>query len=343
MSKILYQLKNVRKVYSNKPVLDIKDISIYEGEILGLVGSNGSGKSTLLRHLASLELPDSGEILYRGKNLATLPAQLKREITILLPEPYLLKRSVKENLAFGLKTRGETDNLDKKIDEALELVGLLPKKFRNRPWHELSSGETQRVAFAARLILKPKTLLLDEPTNSLDISGVPIFTEAILHAHEKWKTTVIIVSHDLDWLSSIATRKMGLHFGRMMEFSTTNLLVGNWRESGEHVEFYFNETECIKLPKSWRIGPKRGVAINPRRIQVYNKPPVCDSKKSIKLKGIVREIVHLTKSDEVSIKISIGHHVIESVESFNDFKSRPFFPSQSIYVNLPYDAIKVPR
>ena len=343
MNNLLYELTNVRKVQGNKPVLDVKNIAIYEGEILGLVGSNGSGKSTLLRHLASLETPDSGEIKYRGYNLSELPLHVKREIAILLPEPYLLKRSVRDNLAFGLNARGEKKDLDKQIDEALELVGLLPKKFRNRPWHELSSGETQRVAFASRLILKPKTLLLDEPTNSLDISGVPVFTEAILHAYEKWGTTVIIVSHDLDWLSSIATRKMGLHFGRMMEFSTTNLIVGDWKEIGENIEFRFNETECLRLPKSWRIGKKRGVAIDPRRIQVSDKKPECETDDNIKLQGVVREILHLTKSDEVSIKISIGHQILESVEPYEDFKSRPFFPSQPIHICFPLEAVKIPR
>ena len=341
MNNLLYELKDVHKVQGNKHVLNIKNISIYEGEILGIVGSNGSGKSTLLRHLASLETPDSGEIKYRGFNLSRLPLHLKREITILLPEPYLLKRSVRDNLLFGLNVRGEDRDLERRVDEALNLVGLLPKKFRNRPWHELSSGETQRVAFASRLILRPKTLLLDEPTNSLDISGVPVFTEAILHAYEKWGTTVIIVSHDLDWLSSVATRKIGLHFGRMMEFSTTNLIVGDWREAGEIVEFRFNDTQVLRLPKSWRIGQKRGVAIDPRKIRVFDTPPSCID--GIKLKGVVREILHLTKSDEVSIKISIGHQILESVEPFEDFKSRPFFPSQPIHVCFPQEAVKIPR
>jgi tungstate transport system ATP-binding protein len=343
MAEILYQLENVRKVHGHKPVLDIQNISIQEGEIIGLVGSNGSGKSTLLRHLAFLETPDSGKILYRGFAAKNLPLHVRREIGILLPEPYLLKRSVRENLAFGLKAHGSRVDLEKRIDEALELVGLLPQKFLNRPWHELSSGETQRVAFAARLALKPKTLLLDEPTNSLDISGIPVFTQAILHAHKEWGATIIIASHDLDWLSSIATRKLGLHFGRMMEFSTTNLIVGQWKEVGEMMEFHFSDTQCMALPKSWRIGEKRGVAINPRLIRVFDAPPPCKPETHIQLMGRVREILHLTKSDEVSIKIAIGQQIIECVEPFDGFKSRPFFPSQPIHICFPLEAVKIPR
>jgi tungstate transport system ATP-binding protein len=344
MGAPLFKIDTLLKGQPHKPILDIKNIHIGEGEIIGLVGSNGSGKSTLLRHMAFLEKPDAGGIAYRGYTHESIPLHVRREIGILLPEPYLLKRSVKENLLFGLRSRGEAGDSDARIKEALDLVGLLPQKFLNRSWHELSSGETQRAAFAARLVLRPKTLLLDEPTNSLDISGVPVFTEAILYAHREWGTTVVIASHDLDWLSSIATRKLGLHFGRMMEFSTTNLIVGKWVQEGESMVYVFNETERIVLPKSWRIGEKRGIAINPRLIDMFNeKPSGCKGEERIGLRGIVREIVHLTKSDEVALKVSVGNQLIECVEPFEAFKARPFYPSQDIHLCFPHKAIKIPR
>ena len=178
---MMYELNRIRTLYGEKPVLDIASLSVEEGEILGLVGSNGSGKSTLLRHLAFLEAAQSGTLKYRGFDADSIPLHVRREIGILLPEPYLLKRTVRENLLFGLKIRGTLEDAQSRMNEALELVGLLPKKFLHRAWHELSSGETQRVALASRLVLRPKMLLLDEPTNSLDYSGVPQFTDAILH------------------------------------------------------------------------------------------------------------------------------------------------------------------
>lgn len=344
MQEPLYTITSLQKNHGHKPVLDIKDITLYRGEIIGLVGSNGSGKSTLLRHLAFLEKPDSGEVVYQGYTADALPLHVKREIGILLPEPYLLKRSVKENLLFGLRAHGIKKDETARLHEALDLVGLLPQKFLKRSWHELSSGETQRVAFAARLILRPKTLLLDEPTNSLDLSGIPVFTEAILHAHEAWKSTIIIASHDLDWLSSIAMRKLGLHFGRMMEFSTTNLIVGKWHEEGESLVYRFNATESMALPKNWRIGEKRGVAINPRMIEIFSQEaPHRNTDKHICLKGTVREILHLTKSNEVSIKVAVGSQLIECIEPFEVFKTRPFYPSQSLQICFSQEAIKIPN
>jgi len=342
MKSSMYELQNLRTLYGEKPVLDIQSLSVYEGEILGLVGSNGSGKSTLLRHLAFLEAAQSGKLHYCGFDAASIPLATRRDISILLPEPYLLKRTVRENLLFGLKVRGEAHNVDQRVHEALELVGLLPKKFMHRSWHELSSGETQRVALASRLVLQPKTLLLDEPTNSLDYSGIPQFTDAILHANREWGTTIVIASHDLSWLSEIATRKIGLHFGRIMDFSTTNLIVGKWRESGNERFFDFDATQNMSLPKSYRIGEKRGVAINPRDISVsFDMPKACEENR-VYLNGAVRDVLHITKTNEISLKIMVGNHLLECIESFEQFECHRFYPSQHVTVSFEKSAIKVP-
>ena len=336
---MMYTIEKLHKRYGQKPVLDISALRIEEGEILGLVGPNGSGKSTLLRHLAFLENADSGVLTYENFTASNIPLHVKREISILLPEPYLLKRTVKENLLFGLKIRGDMENSEHRLNEALELVGLIPKKFLPRAWHELSSGETQRIALASRLILKPKMLLLDEPTNSLDLNGIPQFTEAILHANREWGTTIVISSHDLLWLSSIATRKVGLHFGRLMEFTTTNLIVGKWQELGEERVFFFDETQKIALPKSWRIGEKRGIAINPREINISHHAFESLSNENVYLKGLIREVLHMEKSQEVSLKVTLGHHTLECIEPLEAFKTRPFYPTQEAYLSFPKGSI----
>jgi len=336
----MYTLEKLQKCYGQKPVLDIGALNVYEGEILGLVGPNGSGKSTLLRHLAFLENADSGVLTYKNFTVSTLPLHVKREISILLPEPYLLKRTVKENLLFGLKIRNDLENIDARLSEALELVGLLPKKFLPRTWHELSSGETQRVALASRLILKPKMLLLDEPTNSLDFSGVPQFSEAILHANKEWGTTIVISSHDLLWLNDISTRKIELHFGRLMDYSTSNHISGKWQEEGEMLVFYFDETQHMALPKTERIGEKRGVAINPREISVGIEHP--SEKELIVLQGVVKEISHTTKSNEISLKIAVGNHMLECIEPFEIFQKCLLFPSQNIHLWFSRESIKIP-
>lgn len=338
----MYILEKLHKTYGHKPVLDIHALEIHEGEILGLVGANGSGKSTLLRHLAFLEEADSGTLHYKNFDASTIPLHVKREISILLPEPYLLKRTVKENLLFGLKVRNDTHDIENRLNEALELVGLLPQKFLHRAWHELSSGETQRIALASRLILRPKMLLLDEPTNSLDFSGIPQFTHAILHANKEWGTTIVISSHDLGWLSEIATRKIELHFGRLMNFSTSNLIAGKWKEDGDMLVFDFDETQSITLPKASRVGKKRGIAINPREISIGLEPPSNKNDDMIFLHGTIREIIHLTKSHEICLRISVGHQMLECIEPFELFEKAPFYPAQMVHLWFPKISIKLP-
>ena len=338
----MYTLEKLHKTYGHKPVLDIHSLEIFEGEILGLVGANGSGKSTLLRHLAFLEEADSGTLRYKEFSASTIPLHVKREISILLPEPYLLKRSVKENLLFGLKVRNDTHDIENRLNEALELVGLLPQKFLHRAWHELSSGETQRIALASRLILRPKMLLLDEPTNSLDFSGIPQFTHAILHANKEWGTTIVISSHDLGWLSEIATRKIELHFGRLMNFSTSNLIAGKWREVEDMLVFDFDETQSITLPKASRVGKKRGIAINPREISIGRERPSQHDNDTIVLHGAIREIIHLTKSHEMCLRISVGNQMLECIEPFELFEQNPLYPAQMVHLWFSKASIKLP-
>ncbi|AFL69472.1 ABC transporter ATP-binding protein [Sulfurospirillum barnesii] len=183
--------------------------------------------------------------------------------------------------------------------------------------------------------------LLDEPTNSLDYSGLPQFSDAIVYANREWGTTVIVASHDLLWLNEIVTRKVGLHFGRLMDFTSSNLIMGKWRESGDERIFDFDETQRMSLPKSYRIGEKRGVAINPRDICVGLEPFTCNDD-SVCLKGIIREVAHSVKSNEISLKIAIGTHVLECVESFEYFEQYRFYPSAQVYVHFKKSAINVP-
>jgi tungstate transport system ATP-binding protein len=201
----LYRLDGVVQKYGERTVLSIDDLQIQEGRIIGLVGHNGSGKSTLLRLLAFLEDPVRGRVHYLGKACTTRQAWVRRQVTLLPQEPYLLKRSVASNVGYGLKVRGE-DPSHRRVADVLEMVGLGPADFSRRPWHALSGGEAQRVALAARLILKPRVLLLDEPTTSLDEESTKRIQQASLGARTNWGTTLVVASHDTPWLDSVCDR-----------------------------------------------------------------------------------------------------------------------------------------
>ena len=211
----IIRLESVRQIYSGRTVLDIDHLEVEPGEIIGLTGPNGAGKSVLLRLLAFLEAPAQGLVLFHGKPAPITPNRVHRQVTLLVQEPYLLKRSVFANVAYGLKVRRES-NIQERVHEAMVKVGLPPETFAGRHWFELSGGETQRVALAARLVLKPKILLMDEPTASLDRASATLISQAALDARNEDGTTLVIASHDIPWLNTVSTRTFHVERGRML-------------------------------------------------------------------------------------------------------------------------------
>lgn len=205
MTMPLVSLKNIRQRYSDRTVLSVDTLNIEASTIIGLAGPNGSGKSTLLRLLACLEAPAQGTYHFLDHPASPKFNANLRNVTLLVQEPYLLKRSVYANVAYGLKIRNKTD-IPAKVDHALEIVGLPPATFRKRQWFELSGGEVQRVALAARLVLKPKLLLMDEPTASLDEDSAKLIQRAALSARDEYGASLVIASHDMAWLNAVATQ-----------------------------------------------------------------------------------------------------------------------------------------
>ena len=210
----LFRLEGLKQQYGGRTVLQIESLSIAENSIIGLTGHNGSGKSTLLRILALLEEPFKGSLLFRGKPCLSRQDAIRKMVTFLPKEPYLLKRSVGANVAYGLKVRGEKDPM-LKVSRVLDMVGLPAERFAKRSWHELSGGEAQRVALASRLILRPAVLLLDEPTTSLDAESTLLIKNASIAARRDWNATLVIASHDMSWLKSVCDDILALENGRM--------------------------------------------------------------------------------------------------------------------------------
>ncbi|SFM62820.1 ATP-binding cassette domain-containing protein [Thermodesulforhabdus norvegica] len=230
MEKPIYRLEGIRHRYGNRTVLRIDVLEIHKGEIIGLVGPNGSGKSTLLRLLAFIENPSAGRLLYFSEG-----RKPHFEVTLLTQEPYLLKRDVFGNVGYGLRVRGERANLQRRVEEALEWVGLDPAAFIRRKWYELSGGEAQRVALAARLVLRPRVLLLDEPTANVDAESARRIQEAAIKAQERWGTTIVVSSHDWWWLLNLCDRVVHLFEGQALGSGVGNLIFGPWKKIGDNL------------------------------------------------------------------------------------------------------------
>ncbi|WP_022661853.1 energy-coupling factor ABC transporter ATP-binding protein [Paucidesulfovibrio longus] len=217
MTEPLYRLEGVRRIYGERVALDVPQLAIPEGGILGVAGHNGSGKSTLMRILAFLEAPDKGVLYFMGRPAGPATPNIRRQVALLTQEPYLLLRSVAANVGYGLKVRGgfRSVEIQARVNEALETVGLEPDSFARRSWRELSGGEAQRVALAARLALRPKVLLLDEPTSSLDPENAERIMTAAMLARREWGASLVIVSHDRNWLESVSDGVVLMERGRV--------------------------------------------------------------------------------------------------------------------------------
>ena len=200
----LYAWAGLRQRYADGRVLAFPDMRVARGDVLALTGANGAGKSTLLRLLAFLDSPWRGTLDFYGTS--GLPP--RREVTLLLQEPYLLKRSVLDNVAYGLRLRGVREVLPP-VRAALTAVGFAPEDMLARQWFQRSGGEKQRVALAARLVLHPLALLLDEPTASVDTRSAEAIRQAVRAAAEQG-TTVVAASHDVGWLERLGARRLPL-------------------------------------------------------------------------------------------------------------------------------------
>ncbi len=244
-----YHLKNICHYYGHTKVLDIDELKIRKGSITGLTGPNGSGKSTLLKLLAFALKPSQGKIIYKGNEEYPFSTGIRSKITLLNQKPYLLKRTIFENIAYGLKIRKDTDHLEKRVKNALLYVGLDFKKFKDRKWHEISGGEAQRVAMAARLILKPEVLLLDEPVASVDEKSAKLIRKASLNAKKEWGTTLIIVSHDIQWLYSISDRQISMFKGKLFPTGIENIITRPYEKlDTETCIKKLGDGQNIKLP-----------------------------------------------------------------------------------------------
>ncbi|HSD84039.1 MAG TPA: phosphate ABC transporter ATP-binding protein [Anaerolineae bacterium] len=213
----LYQLRNLQHRYGERTVLDLAALDIERGEILAIVGPSGSGKSTLLRLLQFLETPTQGSLLFEGVTSDhALPLEVRRRVVTVFQHPALLDRSVFDNVAYGLRLRGQR-NSGTTIMGALERVGL--RDYAQVRAKTLSGGEAQRVALARALVLSPTALLLDEPTANLDPYNVGLIEE-IIRGHGA--TTVVLVTHNTFQAKRLADRVGLLLGGKLIELLPTD-------------------------------------------------------------------------------------------------------------------------
>lgn len=216
-------LRNITKKMEGLTILHPINLSIQKGECIVLLGPSGCGKTTLLRLVSGLEVPDSGDILFRNKSILSLPPH-KRNFSMMFQDFALFPhRNVFENIAFGLEMKKMSrSDIAIKVSQMLELVNL--EGFEQRHIGSLSGGESQRVALARALAPEPDCIMLDEPLGALDRTLKERLLEDLIYILRKVHTTTIFVTHDQKEAFSAADRICVMSSGRVEQVATSDRL-----------------------------------------------------------------------------------------------------------------------
>ena len=217
------EFRGAGKQYDGKYAVRDLDLTIYQGEFFVLVGGSGSGKSTTLRMINALIEPTDGNVYLHGKRIKDYDIrQLRHQIGYVLQQIALFPTmTVAENIELMPDVLGWSKAERKaRVNELLELVELDPARYRDRYPHELSGGEQQRIGILRAIAAKPQVLLMDEPFSALDPLVRTVLQDQIAMIHQKFGTTIVFVTHDMQEAAKLACRIGVMHNGELVQVGT---------------------------------------------------------------------------------------------------------------------------
>lgn len=258
------QLKNVNYIYSlgttfEKKALKNVNLTIQDGEFIGLIGHTGSGKSTLTQLLNGLIKASSGEILFHNENIYADSFNLrglrgKVGLVFQYPEHQLFEVSVIKDVEFGPKNLGlGEDEIRTRAIQALADVGLGEEYYELSPF-ELSGGQKRRVAIAGVLAMQPEVLILDEPTAALDPKGKEEILELVKHLQNEKKITVILVSHSMEDVAKYVDKLIVMNRGEIVYHNTPKEVFKHYKElermhlAAPQITYIMNELKEQGIP-----------------------------------------------------------------------------------------------
>ncbi|MGH2820007.1 MAG: ATP-binding cassette domain-containing protein, partial [Actinomycetota bacterium] len=203
-------------------VLHGVDLTVEEGELVGLIGPSRAGKSTVAQYLNGLLRPRRGRVVIDGVETASRSVDLRAlrqnvGLVFQYPEHQLFAETVGEDVAFGPRNLGlPEDEVRRRVDAALETVSLEPAEFRDRYIHALSGGQMRRAAIAGVLALQPKVLILDDPIAGLDPRGRDDILGWIKQLHERENLTIVLISNSLEEIAPLLERVVVMSGGRVV-------------------------------------------------------------------------------------------------------------------------------
>jgi len=223
MSTKLIDLQNISKSYDGNLILDDMNLYIRENEFLTLLGPSGCGKTTTLRIIGGFETPDSGRVMFNGQDITKLPPNKRQLNTVFQKYALFTHMTIEENIAFGLRIKGKTDQYIKdKIQYALKLVNL--DGYGKRMPDSLSGGQQQRIAIARAIVNEPKVLLLDEPLGALDLKLRQDMQYELIRLKNELGITFIYVTHDQEEALTMSDTIVVMNQGYIQQIGTPEMI-----------------------------------------------------------------------------------------------------------------------
>lgn len=246
MNNQLITVKNLTKYFPIKKgvfrrtvgwvkAVDNVSFNVYDGEILGLVGESGCGKSTTALTMLRLVEPTSGEIMFKGKNIAKISKKqmrrYRKDLQIIFQDPYSSldpRMRIRNIVAEGIVTHKLYDSKTRveKVRELLEKVGI-PANCMDRFPHEFSGGQRQRIGIARALALNPQIIVCDEPVSALDVSIRSQIINLFKELQQEFKLTYIFIAHDLSVIKYISDRVAVMYLGKIVEIAPKKVFFDN--------------------------------------------------------------------------------------------------------------------
>ena len=269
------EIKNLSFSYDNDKFIDNLNLNIENGEMLGIMGNTGCGKSTLVQLIAGLIKPKNGQIIIDGDDITNKKfdkATLRKKLGIVFqfPEMQLFEQTVQKDIYFGLKKfRLSDEEKYKRAKDILALLNLDFDKIKDKSPLALSGGEKRKIAVAGILVCKPKYLILDEPIAGLDYASREKFMNLLVKLKETG-TTIIIISHNADYITEYCDRVIVMDNGQIILNDTPDNI--------------FNNFECLQKLDI-------GTCSSKQIINLLDKNGISISKSAIKYEDLIKELI----------------------------------------------------
>ena len=219
MKKPLIELREISKAFEDNQVLDRFSLTVNENEFITLLGPSGCGKTTTLRIVGGCEMPDSGRVFFEGSDITDVLPNKRQINTVFQKYALFPHMNVGDNVAFGLRIKGCSDNvIREKVAAVLKQVNL--EGFQHRRIESLSGGQQQRVAMARAIVNEPKVLLLDEPLGALDLKLRQEVEYELIRLKNELGITFIYVTHDQEEALTMSDKVVVMNGGYIQQMGT---------------------------------------------------------------------------------------------------------------------------